>query len=72
MEINTIMQIITEWNKEWLNMEMDNFESYLLNNDEQNEKWAEFMKEHNEASWEWALSKGLRGNKISEKYKRDK
>ncbi len=53
-------------------MEMDNFESYLLNNDEQNEKWAEFMKEHNEASWEWALSKGLRGNKISEKYKRDK
>lgn len=62
--VNTVMQSVTDYNKAWWDLEMDTFESYLLRNDEQEEKWRKFGAAHKKAAWNWSLTFGINGNKI--------
>jgi hypothetical protein len=64
LQVNTIFQIITDYNKAWWNLEMETFETFLLRNDEQEERWKVFRANHKRAAQAWSLSFGLRGNKI--------
>jgi hypothetical protein len=64
LEVNTFMQIITEYNKAWWNLEMETFESYLLQTDEQDERWRRFKAIDKKAAIAWTLTSGLVGNKI--------
>jgi hypothetical protein len=64
LKINTLMQIITEYNKAWWNLEMESFESYLLETDEQEERWERFSANNKKAAIVWTLSSGMVGHKI--------
>ena len=64
LKVNTIMQIITDYNKAWWNLEMESFQSYLLKTDEQNERWERFRANDKKAAIAWALTSGLVGNRI--------
>src|SRR5262249_47176447 len=37
--VDTIFQIVTEWDEEFWRMELDIFQTYLLHNDKQDEAW---------------------------------
>ena len=64
LKVNTFMQIITEYNKAWWNLEMETFESYLLQTDEQDERWEKFKSNDKKAAIAWTLTSGLVGNRI--------
>ena len=64
LDVNTVLQQITEYNKAWWDLEMDTFESFLLHNDEQEEKWKKFGVHYKKAAWAWSFSYGVRGNKM--------
>jgi hypothetical protein len=64
LKVNTVMQIITEYNRAWWNLEMETFESYLLQSDEQDERWEKFEVNNKKAAIVWTLTSGLIGNKI--------
>lgn len=64
LEVNTIMQQITDWNRAWLDLEMETFETFLLHNDLQEEKWKRFGAGYNKAAWAWGLSCGLIHQKV--------
>ena len=70
LEINPVMQKITEWNKAWWDLEMDSFATFLLQNDEQVEKWQEFLPQYYKAARVWMSTAGLKGNKIPPKENR--
>jgi hypothetical protein len=65
LEVNPFMQHITDWNKAWWNLEMESFESFLLNGNEQVEKWKHFTAAHQKAASVWSFTFGLRGNEPS-------
>ena len=64
LSVNTFMQIITEYNRAWWDLEMEMFESFLLETDEQDERWERFLVNHKKAAIIWALSSGFAGNKM--------
>lgn len=64
LRVNTFMQFITEYNRAWWNLEMEMFESFLIETDEQDERWEKFLVNHKKASIVWALSAGFAGNKM--------
>ena len=61
--VNTVMQQITEWNEEYWKLEMDSFESCLLNGDKKEQTWAKFLAAYNKASLKWTFGAG--GKKIA-------
>lgn len=64
LQVNTFMQIITDYNRAWWNLEMETFESYLLQTDEQDERWKRFRANDKKAAIAWTLTSGLVGNRI--------
>jgi hypothetical protein len=64
LKVNTFMQIITDYNRAWWDLEMEMFESFMLETDEQNERWENFQDKHKKAALAWALSSGILGRKI--------
>lgn len=64
LHINTTFQVITEYNRAWWDLEMDTFESFLLRNDEQEQKWEKFNVAYKKAAWAWSFSRGIKGNKM--------
>ena len=64
LNVNTFMQIITDYNKAWWDLEMETFQSYLLQADEQDERWRRFRANDKKASIAWTLTSGLVGNRI--------
>ena len=64
LEVNTFMRIITEYNRAWFVLEMETFESYLLQTDQQEERWQRFKKNDQKAAIVWALTSGLIGNRM--------
>ena len=69
LDVNTVMQGITERNKEYWDLEMDTFESFLLRNDEQTENWDDFRKRNVLGAIIWTLTFGLFGDGPSKKKK---
>jgi hypothetical protein len=68
LDIDTTGQFITETNKEHWKMELNTYETFLLRNDEQTEKWVEYRKRSRLAAWIWTLTMGLfTGDKPSRK-----
>jgi hypothetical protein len=70
LDVNTVMQGITQRNIEYWNLEMDTFESYLLTNDEQIENWQDFKKRNILAAIIWTVTLGLFGDGLSAKKKK--
>ena len=70
LDVNTVMQGITERNKEYWNLELDTFESFLLRNDEQIENWDDFRKRSTLGAIIWTFTFGLFGDGISTKKKK--
>lgn len=64
LSVNTVFQQITDYNRAWWDLELETFESFLLRNDELEERWKAFGVKYNRASWAWALSLGRKGNKM--------
>jgi hypothetical protein len=64
LEVNTILQGVTEWNRAYWQLELETFESFLLTGDKKEEVWLNFLKANRKASVEWALSLGTRGREI--------
>ncbi|HEX8550627.1 MAG TPA: hypothetical protein VF681_03630 [Abditibacteriaceae bacterium] len=64
LDINTVYQQITEYNRAWWDLEMDTFESFLMRNDEQEEKWKKFGVHYKKAAWAWSFSHGIRGDRM--------
>ncbi len=61
------MQGITERNKEYWNLEMNTFESFLLRNDEQSDDWEDFRKRSLLGAIIWTITFGLFGDGLSKK-----
>ncbi|RYZ86482.1 MAG: hypothetical protein EOP04_13790 [Proteobacteria bacterium] len=62
--VNKLGQSITDWNRAWWNLEMEIFESHLLSGDNQEERWAQFLKEYKSQAWIWTASLGKLGNEV--------
>lgn len=60
--IDTIFQIVTEWDEEFWKMELDIFQTYLLYEDKQDEAWRSFLCAKKKAFMKWCLYGG--GRKI--------
>jgi hypothetical protein len=67
LDVNTVMQGITDRNKEYWNLEMNTFESFLLRNDEQVDNWEDFRKRSVVGAIIWTLTFGLFGDGLSNK-----
>ena len=67
LDVNTVMQGITERNKEYWNLEMNTFESFLLRNDEQVDNWEDFRKRSVLGAIIWTITFGLFGDGLSNK-----
>src|SRR5438105_2728451 len=63
--VDRSFQIVTDWNRAWWELELETFESFLVSRDEQPHRWQVFKEAHRRAAWDWALSVGMRGRKIS-------
>jgi hypothetical protein len=70
LDVNTVMQAITERNKEYWGLEMETFESLLLHNDEQIEEWDDLGKRSRLAAIVWTFTFGLLGDGFSTKEKK--
>ena len=64
LDVDTFMQKITEYNLAWFDLEMDTFQSYMMDFDEQDERWTRFDANYKKAAWIWSLSLGIHGDKI--------
>ena len=64
LHVNTVFQWITEYNRAWWNLEMETFESFLLQEDEQGEKWKKFGVGHKKAVWLWSFTFGIGDRKM--------
>lgn len=64
LTVNTFMQIITDYNRAWWNLEMEIFKSFLLQTDEQDARWEKFKDNYKNAAIAWTLSSGIVGNKM--------
>ncbi len=64
LRVNTMMQVMTEWNEEFLKLELDTFESYLLNSDMKEAMWQRFIEAYNKAGGSWIMTQGKEGTKI--------
>ena len=64
LDVDTILQRITEYNRTWWDLEMETFESFLLRNDEQEAKWRLFLLSNYNASLAWTFSFGMLGNRM--------
>lgn len=64
LDVNTAFQLISAWNRSWLEFEMDTFESYLLHGDEQEAEWARFAADYWQAQRTVLLTGGLTGRKM--------
>jgi hypothetical protein len=64
LDVDTILQRITEYNRAWWDLEMETFESFLLRSDEQEAKWQAFLASHHNASLAWAASFGILGSQV--------
>jgi len=65
LEVNTILQIVTEWNTAYWQLEMDTLESWLLHNDGKEAEWRLFQRGMRKAATQWATSLGRRGNRLT-------
>lgn len=61
LRVNTIMQIITSWNKEHWEMELETFNNAINNNSKMEEEWAELMtrSKKNDIKWTMKLVVGV-------------
>jgi hypothetical protein len=64
LDVDTVLQHVTEYNRAWWNLELETFESFLLRNDEQTAKWQVFLQSHYSASLAWTFSLGMLGNRM--------
>jgi hypothetical protein len=64
LDVNTILQGITEWNRAYWQLEMETFESFLLTGDKKDEVWRTFLKANKKASLAWTLSLGAAGREL--------
>lgn len=55
LDIKTIFQQITNWNKEYWQLELDTFETYLLNNDLLENNWEEYYKRSKKLNIIWTI-----------------
>lgn len=58
---NTIGQYITKWNKEYWKLELDTFESVLLNNDYKEDEWVEYKKSIRGKNMLWTVGSFIMG-----------
>jgi len=55
LNINTIFQTITKWNKEYWDLELNTFESVLLKNDYREQEWTEYFKKARKSNFRWVM-----------------
>ena len=53
--INTVFQYITNLNKKFWELELETFESFILNNENQDELWKEYYKESRRSNFIWTI-----------------
>lgn len=58
LDVDTRFQVVTEWNKEYWQLEMDTFESYLLYGDQKKGGWDQLRRESRALDYLWVLSLG--------------
>lgn len=56
LDIETQFQIITDYNMLYWMLELDTFESALLQGDYQEGRWARFREANRRAAWSWLMS----------------
>lgn len=65
ISVHTRFQDMTDWTKAHFHLEMNIFESYLLNDDSQEQLWASFKKDFYSAAKTWMLTSMLFGRRMS-------
>lgn len=55
LDINTKYQHITDWNKEYWQLELETFENILLNNDSLEGKWKVYFKKSKKMNFLWTI-----------------
>jgi hypothetical protein len=65
LAVNTSFQLMTDWVKALLELEMATFESYLLDDDPKEELWKRFLKSYNIANLKWTVTCGILGTKMA-------
>lgn len=66
MEVDTIGQIIAEWNEIHWRMELETLQSWLLEGDKQEARWRAFGKQCRRANWYYIGTFGLFGTRMPE------
>lgn len=67
LDVDTRFQIVTDWNKEYWQLELDTFESYLLHGDQKKGEWDQLRKESKALDGLWVLSLGWFRHRIPRK-----
>ena len=67
LDIDTRFQVVTEWNKEYWQLELDTFESHLLCGDQKEGEWDQLRKESRALDYLWVLSLGWIRRKMPHK-----
>ena len=67
LEIDTQFQVVTEWNREYWQLELDTFESHLLYGDQKEGEWDQLRKESRASDYLWVLSLGWIRRKMPHK-----
>jgi hypothetical protein len=57
LEVNTFAQTLTPWNIVYFRLEMETFESFLLNGDLKAKNWENFKRLSRNANRDWLLGK---------------
>ena len=61
MNVNTVFQIITPWNKEHWRLEMDTFENWFLIGDELQDEWQQYRRNSSRSDIQCVMTFGLYG-----------
>jgi hypothetical protein len=70
MEVNLLLQQVTEWHKAFLELEMITFESYMQSDDKKLSLWQEFEEDLKDADTKYTWTCGLFGKKMPADKKR--
>ena len=64
LDVNPVLQTITEWNRAYWELEMDTLESWMLRDDLRQDEWSAFLRASRRASLLWVFSLGLAGTRM--------